>query len=449
MLKLLNILSSSFETYLIILNEKVRRDDNLLNLNTLITRLKQEEHRMKIQEKQINALHRYIGGRNSREDRKNRDQSKENKNVENKRDDNNISDDETDDFCHRCYINHKLLAYKHYFDKNITCFNDKCKKRDHWFKNCRQEDDDMYQKKKTKENKSNKTLKTFIRHIFLMKVFVNELKASHCNFYILNSEATHHCFDNKALFKNLRAIHKMIKIANGETLNIEVINNIEISLSNDKFLILTKVMYISILMINLIVISRLWHKDFNVLYSTDQSCKICLFSDQLMTNADMINNQWILRTIDFKIINAMTINAATSSATLVREVYIFVFAKLTEDLKIWHRRLIHFSYRNVLVNAKKIIDMKNVIDFISETICESCMTDRSQQKQFCVFMTKIIEFIWKINVDIDIDLLIIFCGNCHFVLLKCDVIEFMWFYLCKSKAEIFKIVKNFKTFIEL
>ena len=45
--KLLTILSSSFETYLIILNEKVRRDENLLNLNTLITRLKQEEHRMK------------------------------------------------------------------------------------------------------------------------------------------------------------------------------------------------------------------------------------------------------------------------------------------------------------------------------------------------------------------------------------------------------------------
>ena len=50
-LKLLNILSSSFETYLIILNEEVKRNENLLNLNTLIIRLKQEEHRMKIQEK--------------------------------------------------------------------------------------------------------------------------------------------------------------------------------------------------------------------------------------------------------------------------------------------------------------------------------------------------------------------------------------------------------------
>ena len=63
-------------------------------------------------------------------------------------------------------------------------------------------------------------------------------------------------------------------------------------------------------------------------------------------------------------------------------------------------------------------------------------------------MTKIIEFIWKINVDIDIDLPTTFRGNRHFVFLKCDVIEFMWFYPCKSKAEIFRIVKDFKTFIE-
>ena len=115
----------------------------------------------------------------------------------------------------------------------------------------------MYQKDETKEDKSDKIFKTFIRHICLIKVFVNELKINHCDFYILNSKATHYCFDNKTLFKNLRAIHEMIKIANDEVLNIETINDIEIFLSNDEFLILTEVMYISILKINLIIISRL------------------------------------------------------------------------------------------------------------------------------------------------------------------------------------------------
>ena len=451
-LKLLNILSSSFKTYLIILNEKARKDENLLNLNTLIIRLKQEEHRMQTQEKQINALHHHIEGRNPREGRDGRDRSKKDKNAENERDDNDNNDDETDDFCFRCYINHKLSVYKYCFDKNVIYFNDKCKKRGHQFKNCRQEDDDIHKKENSKKNKfdkSDKTFKTFMRHIASVKISINGLMASHCGSYILDSGATHHCSGNKALFKNLRATHEVAKTANGEVLNIEAINNIEILLPNNEFLILSEVMYISILMMNLNVISRVWHKDFDILYSTDQSCKICLSSSQLMTNANMINNQWILKTIDFKAINAITITAVATSTIFVKEAYIFAFAKLIADLKIWHRRLIHISYRNVLFNAKKIIDMKNVIDLISETICESCMTGRSQQERSRSLMTKITEFIWKINVNIDTDLLITFRGNRHFMLLKCDVIEFMWFYLCKNKAEIFIIVKNFRTFIEL
>ena len=108
-----------------------------------------------------------------------------------------------------------------------------------------------------------------MRHIASVKIFINNLMISHCNFYIPNSETTHHCLDNKALFKNLRIIHEMIKTVSDKVLKIEVINNIKIFLSNDEFLILSEVMYIPILMMNLIVISRLWYKDFDVLYSTD------------------------------------------------------------------------------------------------------------------------------------------------------------------------------------
>ena len=80
---------------------------------------------------------------------------------------------------------------------------------------------------------------------------------NHYNLYILNLKAIHHCLNNKALFKNLRANNTMIKIVNDEVLNIEIINNIEILLSNDDFLILSEGIYILILKINLIVISRL------------------------------------------------------------------------------------------------------------------------------------------------------------------------------------------------
>ena len=115
-------------------------------------------------------------------------------------------------------------------------------------------------KKKFKENKSdnkNDKFKTFTCHIVLIKIFINDLMISHYDFYILNSKAIHHCLNNKTLFKNLRAIHEMIKIANDEVLNIEIINNIKIFFSNDEFLILSEAMYILTLMINLIVTSRL------------------------------------------------------------------------------------------------------------------------------------------------------------------------------------------------
>ena len=174
-----------------------------------------------------------------------------------------------------------MSTYKYCLDKNVICFNDKCKKRNHQFKNCRQEDDDIYKKKILKENKfdkSDKTFKILMRHIASVKIFINDLMINHCDSYILNSKATHHCSDNKALFKNLRIIHKMIKTVSDEVLKIEIINNIKISFPNGEFLILSEIMYISILMMNLIVISRLWHKDFDVLYLIDQSCKICLLS---------------------------------------------------------------------------------------------------------------------------------------------------------------------------
>ena len=396
MLKLLNILSLNFETYLIILNEKAHKDENLLNLNTLIIRLKQEEHRMQTQEKQINALHYYIGSRNSREDCKSCTRCKEDKNVENEHDDNDSSDNKFDNFCLRCYINHRLLAYKYCLDKDVICSNDKCKKRDHQFKNCRQKDDNIHKKKNSKKNKSeksNKTFKTFIRYIASVKIFINDLIINHCDFYILNLKTTHHCSGNKALFKNLRTTHEVVKTANDELLKIKTISNIEISFSNGEFLVLSEVIYISTLIMNLIVISQLWHKGFDVLYSIDQSCKICLSSGQLMTNANIVNNQWILKTIDFIVINAMTTTAITTSIISVKKTYIFAFAKLITDVKIWHRCLIHVNYKNILINAKKIIDMKNVIDLISETVCESCMTDRLQQKQLYVFITKVIEFI--------------------------------------------------------
>ena len=139
-LKLFNVLNSSFEIYLIILNEEIKRNENLLNLNTLITCLKQKEHRIKTQKKQINVLHYHQNNnnsnfekRNSRENYENRDWNKKNKNADNERDNNEINDniDEKNNWCINCYIIHKLSIIKYCFDKNFICFNEKCKNKDY------------------------------------------------------------------------------------------------------------------------------------------------------------------------------------------------------------------------------------------------------------------------------------------------------------------------------
>ena len=73
----------------------------------------------------------------------------------------------------------------------------------------------------------------------------------------------------------------------------------------------------------------------------------------------------------------ITITTVVTWTIFIKEIYIFAFAKFIIILKIWHRRLIHIYYKNVLINAKRIIDIKNVISFISKIIYRLYMTDHS------------------------------------------------------------------------
>ena len=65
----------------------------------------------------------------------------------------------------------------------------------------------------------------------------------------------------------------------------------------------------------------------------------------------------------------MTITIIITSIIFVKEIYIFASAKFIIDLKVWHHRLIYINYKNILINAKKIINIKNVINFILKMIC--------------------------------------------------------------------------------
>ena len=80
----------------------------------------------------------------------------------------------------------------------------------------------------------------------------------------------------------------------------------------------------------------------------------------------------------------------------------------------------HLDYRNLIVNFKKIINIKSIKDSISKKLCEFYLFDRQQVERSRVFKTKAKKFLKKINVDIKIDFSIISRDNKYFVLIKDD-----------------------------
>ena len=71
-----------------------------------------------------------------------------------------------------------------------------------------------------------------------------------------------------------------------------------------------------------------------------------------------------------------------------------------------------------MTNFKKVIDMKNIKESISDELCEFCMTDRQQAERSRVFRIKIKEFLERLNIDIEINLSITVRDNKHFVFFK-------------------------------
>ena len=54
----------------------------------------------------------------------------------------------------------------------------------------------------------------------------------------------------------------------------------------------------------------------------------------------------------------------------------------------------------------------------------------------------------RFNIDIDTNLSVTSRDNQHFVLAKDDVYDMMFFFSCKHKFEIFKIIVNLKTYVK-
>ena len=271
--------------------------------------------------------------------------------------------------------------------------------------------------------------------------------------WILNSGATHHCTDNKAFFSKFKPVNEIANIASGEKLVVEEVGIIFVHFFNGYELYFINAMFIPNLTINLINIVCFWCKDISIIYSIEYA--VNLYNKKSLFGYVNYHQKlfilWSHQMLLNKVITCffLIFSAHTNIENLELKTFINVFRKPTSSLEVWHRRLVHSSYKNVIVNAKKIKNMNGVKSFTLDHFCELCMKSRQQKEFFRISMTKPKRFLKGINVDIENFLLIIWRGNKIFVLLKCEATDMFFWYVYKHKSEIFHIIVDFRIWAEL
>ena len=449
-IKILNNFNSDFHTFFAIKNNEIRIDKKLSQYEKLIQHLEEKKNRLKQKEViDMTRVDQNINDENNKNDRKDRNIRKD---FDDRDREKNDKEDNFDDFnkesnCINCYINHSSNK-KHCLHVDLKCRN--CKRMNHIVRNCRQKEENRYKKFINKNFDDSNKFIIFDTHIDMINLNAIELIVDRLlsnfsiNNWILNSNAIHHCSNNKILFKNLRSTNDVARTTNDEIIRIEIIDSISIQLINEKTLIFTNVRYLSKLIVNLINTSSLHHRNFNFTYSIKNLCNI-FNENHFVDQIDMINNVYILQTLMQA--NVLIENVSTSTSMILQN--IFAFVKSTNDLQIWHRRLAHFEYQNVIKNVNKMKNMNEIHDSSSNMFCDFCMKERQQIEIFKVSQTKTKRFLTKIHIDIEDSLLITWRDNKIFVLIKCDDTKMLFFYVCKQKSQIFDIVVNFRIWIEL
>ena len=128
--------------------------------------------------------------------------------------------------------------------------------------------------------------------------------------WILNSNVTYYCFDNRNLFfKILKKVNDRVNTTSDEILNVEKLDDIIISLLNDDFFTFINVMYILNLIVNLINIFKFYHRKWSINYLKEKLVCLYAFSSKFVAYIDINNNLFVFCTINNKV------NVAIESTT--------------------------------------------------------------------------------------------------------------------------------------
>ena len=244
--------------------------------------------------------------------------------------------------------------------------------------------------------------------------------------WILDSGATRHVSGDRTRFPNLTDYEDSCRTASGEQLAIKGKGNIDLSVG-DTVLRLSDALYVPGLTVNLISTAKLWRNGIGVYFPPGQPAELS-FNGKIFAYADNVRDQFILRQS--------------------REQSVFKISKPAMDLKIWHSRLVHLSYRNVVANAKKVVGMEGVKGPIPTELCESCMAGHQELEISRMPMPKATEFLGRLHVDIEGPLPVTFSGFRYFLSIKDDAWGMFFVLPMKTKGEIYDKLVDFRTWIE-
>ena len=186
-IKLINCLSSEFETYVIVFNEQTRKNKKLSELNELLKSLKEEENRMK-RTVTVAAV------RSEREEYRDRESREYSDRF------NSEKDDESGRlYCKICFQNHEEKCHH----VKMKCY--KCHKSDHIARNCSNnrknaELTSSTSQKSESESTERKQVINMIKNNIAQFSFNENIEFIE---WILNFECTTHICNNRFRFINL------------------------------------------------------------------------------------------------------------------------------------------------------------------------------------------------------------------------------------------------------
>ena len=97
-----------------------------------------------------------------------------------------------------------------------------------------------------------------------------------------------------------------------------------------------------------------------------------------------------------------------------------------------------------MINRKNVKKIKEINNFVFNTLCESCMKSKQQITSSRRSMKKATKFLKKIYVNIKGLLFITFKNNKYFLLIKNKTFEMFFVYVMRIKNEILLHLQQFR-----